>query len=57
MRRAIGVEFDPRGRLSLHEFLWSAADHEVGQDVLEPSLQVIRLGCEDLHIGPELPEG
>jgi hypothetical protein len=56
MRSATGVEFDPRGRLSLHEFRWPTADHELGQDAQELPLQVIRLGYEDLYIGPELLE-
>jgi hypothetical protein len=35
MRSATGVELEPRGRLSLHEFRWPAADHELGQDAQE----------------------
>jgi hypothetical protein len=35
MRSATGVELDPRSSLALHEFRWSAADHELGQDAQE----------------------
>src|SRR5215210_1761279 len=35
MRSATWVELDPRGRLSLHEFRWPTAYHELGQDAQE----------------------
>src|SRR5829696_7844263 len=57
MGSAVGVEFDPHGRVVLYEFRQPAADHEMGREARELTFQVFGLGCEDLDARPELPEG